>query len=43
MEDIVSGNFKDIKLFKSLNLKSKGKDIKIGGLHPLMKMRTRFR
>ena len=43
MEDIVNGTYQDSSKFKSLNLKAKGKEIKIGSLHPLMKMRTRFR
>ena len=43
MQDINQGIWKDQKLFKELNLKSKGKEIERGGLHPLMKLRTKFR
>ena len=43
MDDIVSGNWKDPKDFKAMNLNSKGNTLDNGGLHPLMKMRTAFR
>ena len=43
MDDIISGNWKDAKDFKPMNLNSKGSVLDNGGLHPLMKMRTAFR
>lgn len=42
-EDIVNGSWQDPKIFKSMNLNSKGKILYNGGLHPLMKMRSAFR
>ena len=43
MQDITQGTWKDSKLFKELNLNSKGKELESGGLHPLMKLRSKFR
>lgn len=42
-EDVRNGNYKDLSLFKEMNLSAKGKPISCGSLHPLMKMRTEFR
>ncbi len=43
MNDINKGTWKDSSAFKAMNLKSKGKELERGGLHPLMKMKTEFR
>ena len=42
-QDIQNNNYLNHDLFKAINLNSKGKQINLGGLHPLMKMRTEFR
>lgn len=42
-EDVRNESYKDLSLFKEMNLSAKGKPIQSGGLHPLMKMRTEFR
>lgn len=42
-EDLVSGIWENSELFKGLNLTAKGKESNIGGLHPLLKMRSEFR
>jgi phenylalanyl-tRNA synthetase alpha chain len=42
-EDVRNNSYKDLSLFKEMNLSAKGKPIQAGGLHPLMKMRTEFR
>lgn len=41
--DVQQNEHLNKELFKSMNLNSKGKNIKSGSLHPLMKMRTEFR
>lgn len=43
MDDIVSGNWKNKENFKGMNRSAKGKEMNNGGLHPLMKMRSKFR
>lgn len=42
-EDLAKETWKDVNLFKGLNLSAKGKESSKGGLHPLMKMRAEFR
>ena len=43
MQDINQGTWQDKSLFKGLNLEAKGKELESGGLHPLMKLRSKFR
>lgn len=43
IEDMNSDAWKNKEDFKPLNLKAKGKEPAVGGLHPLMKLRTEFR
>jgi phenylalanyl-tRNA synthetase alpha chain len=43
VEDLVSGAWENASLFKDINLRTKGKELTTGGLHPLMKMRSEFR
>ena len=43
IESLNNGSWKDASNFKALNLNAKGKEIQIGGLHPLLKLRSEFR
>lgn len=40
---LASKNFDQEYKFKNFNLQSLGKEISVGSLHPLMKVRTEFR
>ena len=42
-EDLASGSWKLSENFKELNLEAKGKMPEVGGLHPLLKLRSEFR
>ena len=43
IEDMNSDLWKNKEDFKPLNLNARGKELSVGGLHPLMKLRTEFR
>ena len=42
-EDLANETWKDENKFKDMNIKSEGKELVSGGLHPLLKVRTEFR
>lgn len=43
IEDMNSDLWKNKEDFKPLNFKARGKELAVGGLHPLMKLRSEFR
>ena len=42
-KDLAEENWKNAELFKGINLEAEGKELSVGGLHPLMKVRSEFR
>lgn len=42
-DDLANLEWKNLESFKEINLKSLGKELEAGGLHPLLKMRSEYR